>query len=204
MGKSTLLKKIVIDTIEYSEYIPVYIELRSLDDKPIDEHIKIMFGIENMDSNDLLKSFPFAFFFDGVDEIQYDKKNAIIKRLKKFSEDFIGSNIIITSRPDQSLLELNTYSRFKIKPLELSQSYNLLKLYDANSYSIGNNLALSKKLISEIELMRNKDSISILEFLTTPLYVSLLFCSYKFKPVIPRRKDLFIAKYLKLFLKRMI
>ncbi|MEI9702315.1 hypothetical protein V5036_14665 [Enterobacter cloacae] len=194
MGKSTLLKKIVIDTIEYSEYIPVYIELRSLDDKPIDEHIKIMFGIENMDSNDLLKSFPFAFFFDGVDEIQYDKKNAIIKRLKKFSEDFIGSNIIITSRPDQSLLELNTYSRFKIKPLELSQSYNLLKLYDANSYSIGNNLALSKKLISEIELMRNKDSISILEFLTTPLYVSLLFCSYKFKPVIPRRKDLFYSQ----------
>ncbi|WP_317179661.1 NACHT domain-containing protein [Lelliottia amnigena] len=194
MGKSTLLKKIVIDTIEHSQYIPIYIELRSLEDKPIDEHIKLMFGIEAIESNDLLKQFPFAFFFDGVDEIQFDRKIAIIKRIKKFSEDFVNSNIIITSRPDQSLLELHSYSRFKIKPLELSQSYSLLKLYDANSYNIGNSLFLSKKLISEIELIRNKDSISILEFLTTPLYVSLLFCSYKYKPVIPRRKDLFYSQ----------
>lgn len=194
MGKSTLLKKIVIDTIEHSQYIPIYIELRSLEDKPIDEHIKLMFGIEAIESNDLLKQFPFAFFFDGVDEIQFDRKIAIIKRIKKFSEDFVNSNIIITSRPDQSLLELHSYSRFKIKPLELSQSYSLLKLYDANSYNIGNSLFLSKKLISEIELIRNKDSISILEFLTAPLYVSLLFCSYKYKPVIPRRKDLFYSQ----------
>ncbi|WP_237731436.1 NACHT domain-containing protein [Lelliottia amnigena] len=188
------LKKIVIDTIEHSQYIPIYIELRSLEDKPIDEHIKLMFGIEAIESNDLLKQFPFAFFFDGVDEIQFDRKISIIKRIKKFSEDFVNSNIIITSRPDQSLLELHSYSRFKIKPLELSQSYSLLKLYDANSYNIGNSLFLSKKLISEIELIRNKDSISILEFLTTPLYVSLLFCSYKYKPVIPRRKDLFYSQ----------
>lgn len=153
-----------------------------------------MFGIEAIESNDLLKQFPFAFFFDGVDEIQFDRKIAIIKRIKKFSEDFVNSNITITSRPDQSLLELHSYSRFKIKPLELSQSYSLLKLYDANSYNIGNSLFLSKKLISEIELIRNKDSISILEFLTTPLYVSLLFCSYKYKPVIPRRKDLFYSQ----------
>jgi len=194
MGKSTLLKKIVIDTIENTEFIPVYIELRALENEPIDTQIKSMFGLEIIESNDLLKKFPFAFFFDGIDEVQSDKKSAIIKRIKKFSEEFSSSNIIITSRPDQSLLELHSYSRFKIQPLELYQSYNLLKLYDANSFNIGNSLVLSKKLINEIELMRNRDNINIVDFLTTPLYVSLLFYSYKHKPVIPRRKDLFYSQ----------
>jgi len=194
MGKSTLLKKIVIDTIDKTDFIPVYIELRSLEDKPIDEQIKTMFGLEHIKSDELLKSVPFAYFFDGIDEVQFDKKIAIIKRIKKFSEEFVESNIFITSRPDQSLLELHSYSRFRIKPLELPQSYNLLRLYDANSINLGNSLFLSKKLISEIELMRSKDNINILEFLTTPLYVSLLFCSYKYKPIIPRRKDLFYSQ----------
>ncbi len=67
-------------------------------------------------------------------------------------------------------------------------------MYDANSSKIGCSLILSNKLITEIKAMREKDNIAITEFLTTPLYVSLLFCSYKYKPVIPRRKDLFYSQ----------
>lgn len=194
MGKSTLLKKLVIDTIEYTDFVPIYIELRTLNDASISEQISNLIGIDFEQHSTLIKEFPFAYFFDGVDEIPLDKKDEIIKRIKVFSEEFINSKIVITSRPDQSLLELHSFSRFKIKPLEIHQSYSLLKLYDANSFNIGNSLTLSKKLISEIEQMRDKDSISILEFLTTPLYVSLLFSSYKYKPVIPRRKDLFYSQ----------
>ncbi|MBQ0415210.1 hypothetical protein J9230_18985, partial [Proteus mirabilis] len=98
------------------------------------------------------------------------------------------------SRPDQSLLELHSFNRFKIKPLEIEQSYDLIKLYDINLVKRGNRLILSNKLITEIKLMREKENNTILEFLTTPLYVSLLFCSYRYKPVIPRRKDLFYSQ----------
>lgn len=192
MGKSTLIKKIVIDTIERTDLIPVYIELRSLSDTPIIEQVKSLLGLSPDDPDDLIEEFPFAYFFDGVDEIPFDQKNAIIKRIRFFSENFNNSKVIISSRPDHSLLELHGYARFRIKPLDLEQSYNLLTLYDSNSFNIGDSLVLSKKLISEIECMKNKES--ILEFLTTPLYVSLLFCSYKYKPVIPRRKDLFYSQ----------
>lgn len=195
MGKSTLMKKIVIDTIDHSEYIPIYIELRTLTNNPIEEQINKLLGFDDVnDSNSILKKIPFIYFFDGVDEIPFDLKNDLIKKIKVFSDEMNNSKIIITSRPDQSLLELHSFNRFKIKPLEIEQSYDLIELYDINLVKRGSSLILSNKLITEIKLMREKDNNTILEFLTTPLYVSLLFCSYRYKPVIPRRKDLFYSQ----------
>ncbi|MGO2680211.1 MAG: NACHT domain-containing protein [Proteus vulgaris] len=195
MGKSTLMKKIVIDTIDHSEYIPIYIELRTLTNNPIEEQINKLLGFDDVnDSDSILKKIPFIYFFDGVDEIPFDLKNDLIKKIKVFSDEMNNSKIIITSRPDQSLLELHSFNRFKIKPLEIEQSYDLIKLYDINLVKRGSSLILSNKLITEIKLMREKDNNTILEFLTTPLYVSLLFCSYRYKPVIPRRKDLFYSQ----------
>ncbi|MCS1164552.1 hypothetical protein NXZ85_22470, partial [Escherichia coli] len=194
MGKSTLMKKIVIDTIDHSELIPIYIELRTLTDTPIIEQINKLIGFDNINDSYSLKKIPFIYFFDGVDEIPFDIKNDLIKRIKTFSDEMVESKIIITSRPDQSLLELHSFNRFKIKPLNIEQSYNLIRLYDVNSSRIGGGLVLSNKLITEIKVMREKDDNTILDFLTTPLYVSLLFCSYKYKPVIPRRKDLFYSQ----------
>lgn len=194
MGKSTLMKKIVMDTIDYSEKIPIYIELRTLTDNPIAEQINALIGLESTLDTSTLKKIPFIYFFDGVDEIPFDIKNDLIKRIKVFSDEMVNAKIIITSRPDQSLLELHSFNRFKIKPLDIEQSYSLIRLYDANSSKIGNSLILSNKLIAEIRSMRERDNAAILDFLTTPLYVSLLFCSYKYKPVIPRRKDLFYSQ----------
>jgi hypothetical protein len=194
MGKSTLMKKIVIDVIDYSKEVPIYIELRTLTNAPINEQIKSLIGLDSLNDDNILQKIPFIYFFDGVDEIPFDIKNDLIKRIKTFSDEMPDSKIIITSRPDQSLLELHAFNRFKIKPLDINQSYNLIRLYDINSSKIGNSLILSNKLISEIKLMKEKDNSAIIEFLTTPLYVSLLFCSYKYKPVIPRRKDLFYSQ----------
>lgn len=194
MGKSTLMKKIVMDTIDYAEQIPIYIELRTLTNNAIAEQINTLIGLDNIHDDSILKTIPFIYFFDGVDEIPFDIKNDLIKRIKTFSDEMVNSKIIITSRPDQSLLELHSFNRFKIKPLDMAQSYDLIRLYDSNSSKIGNSLVLSNKLISEIRSMKERDNTAILDFLTTPLYVSLLFCSYKYKPVIPRRKDLFYSQ----------
>ncbi|MCP6612204.1 hypothetical protein NL511_28495, partial [Klebsiella pneumoniae] len=95
---------------------------------------------------------------------------------REFADDFSESKIIITSRHDSFLSELYGFSRFKIKPLDSYQAYDLLRRYD----NTGN---ISSKLIKGLRLEegRNFD-----DFLSTPLYVSLLFCAYKFKPIIPR------------------
>lgn len=150
MGKSTLMKKIVIDTIDFSDYIPIYIELRTLTNTPIIEQINKLIGFDQIDDSSILKKMPFVYFFDGVDEIPFDTKNDLIKKIKSFSDEMVDSKIVVTSRPDQSLLELHLFNRFKIRPLDIEQSYNLIRLYDVNSAKVGNSLTLSSKLISEI------------------------------------------------------
>jgi len=185
MGKSTLVKKLVVDTISKTDYIPVYLELRTLSDTPITSQVKKIFGLEENDSDDILKHFPFVYFLDGVDEIPSGYKASLLKKIKEFSDAFEGSKVIITSRPENSTQELYGFSRYKICPLKKEQSYDLLRLYNPD-------FKLANKLISEIEGMKDKDN--ILEFLTTPLYVSLLYCAYRFKPVIPRKKDLFYSQ----------
>lgn len=91
MGKSTLIKKIVIDSIDYSEYIPIYIELRTLTNTPITEQINKLIGFNNLNDSSALKRIPFIYFFDGIDEIPFDIKNDLIKKIKTFSDDMSNS-----------------------------------------------------------------------------------------------------------------
>ncbi len=151
------MKKIVIDTIDHSEYIPIYIELRTLTDSPIIEQINKLIGFDNVNDNySLKKDTLYLFFLMELMKYLLILKNDLIKRIKSFSDEMVDSKIIITSRPDQSLLELHSFNRFRIKPLNIEQSYNLIRLYDVNSSRIGSSLVLSNKLITEIKIMREK------------------------------------------------
>ncbi len=184
MGKSTLMKRIALYCIEETNQIPIYLELRRIQDYSIAEQVKNQLGLGKNISNACLKEIPFIYLFDGIDEIPQGIKSSVVNSLREFADDFSESKIIITSRHDSFLSELYGFSRFKIKPLDSYQAYDLLRRYD----NTGN---ISSKLIKGLRLEegRNFD-----DFLSTPLYVSLLFCAYKFKPIIPRKKELFYSQ----------
>jgi len=184
MGKSTLLKRIALACIDNDKFIPIYIELRGIKNYNIANQVKNRLGLYSEVPDQCLKDIPFIYLFDGIDEIPQNMKSETIGLLKSFSETFIDSKIIITSRHDSFLSELYTFSRFKINPLEHRQSYSLLRKYD-------NGNAISTALIKGLQREEGK---SLDEFLSTPLYVSLLFCAYKFKPIIPRKKELFYSQ----------
>ena len=184
MGKSTLLKRIALDCIDNDKFIPIYLELRGIQNYNIANQIKNRLGLSSDIPDQYLKDIPFIYLFDGVDEIPQNIKSETIGLIKSFAENFINSKVIVTSRHDGFLSELYTFSRFKINPLEHHQSYSLLRKYD-------NNGAISTTLIKGLQREEGK---SLDEFLSTPLYVSLLFCAYKFKPIIPRKKELFYSQ----------
>ncbi|HGJ5854648.1 NACHT domain-containing protein [Arsenophonus nasoniae] len=184
MGKSTLMKRIALHCIEETKFIPIYIELRRVKDYSIANQVKNQLGLESDISNDCLREIPFIYLFDGIDEIPQGIKSSVVNLLKDFSNEFQNSKIIITSRQDGFLSELYGFSRFKIRALDVHQAYSLLMRYD----STGN---ISSKLIKGLRL---KEGRNFDEFLSTPLYVSLLFCAYKFKPIIPRKKELFYSQ----------
>ncbi|HDI6194197.1 TPA: NACHT domain-containing protein, partial [Escherichia coli] len=175
-GKSTLMKRIALDCIANKEYIPIYIELRRAKDYDFALQVKHQLGLGEDISDNCLKKIPFIYLFDGIDEIPQQLKSKIVNLLSTFANNFSESKIIITSRHDNFLSELHGFSRFKINPLETNQAYDLLRRYDGRG-------PISSQLIKGLRL---ENGHNLNEFLSTPLYVSLLFCAYKFKPIIPR------------------
>ena len=184
MGKSTLSKKVFNNLVQKQHYIPVFIELRQLVKQPLANQITEKFGVVTKDPINFLKKLPLVYLFDGLDEISVENKNYIIKEIRKFIDDLGDLKILITSRLESYLSEFYDFTRFTINPLNSEEAFSLISKYDPQK-------DVSKKLISGIK--RSKDR-CLQDFLSTPLYVSLLFCAYRHKTVIPQKKYLFYSQ----------
>lgn len=184
MGKSTLSKRVVMNVINEGIYIPVFIELRQLKAEPITSQVKSIFGLGVETPDEFIKDLPLLYVFDGLDEVPSDKKKDVVSYLKDFIYFAEGAKILITSRLETFLSEFYGFSRYSIRPLENKEAYALLEKYDPTKN-------ISLRLIAGLR-QRREDGLD--EFLSTPLYVSLLFCSYRHKTVIPQRRDLFYGQ----------
>lgn len=184
MGKSTISKKIFLNTVKNQDYIPVFIELRQLEKQPIAKQIATKFGVNTVSPGKFLNQLPLVYLFDGMDEISAENKSYIIKEIRKFIDELDKPKILITSRLESYLSEFYDFTRYTIKPLVEKEAFSLISKYDPKG-------GIAKKLISGIERSHDR---GLKEFLSTPLYVSLLFCAYRHKTVIPQKKHLFYSQ----------
>ncbi len=184
MGKSTLSKRVFLNIMQKEEYIPVFIELRQLAKKPLASQVTSRFGVDTNRPIEFLKQLPLVYLFDGLDEVDIENKDYIIKEIRKFIDDLGEPKILITSRSESYLSEFYDFARFTITRLEEKEAFSLISKYDPKG-------DVSKKLISGIKRSRDR---GLKEFLSTPLYVSLLFCAYRHKTVIPQKKNLFYSQ----------
>lgn len=182
MGKTTLSKKVVLNTVKNNNYIPIFVELRQLEKQPIAEQIASKFGINTKYPDKFLSKLPLIYVFDGLDEVSSSDKSYIIKAIRDFIDLIESPKILITSRLESYLSEFYDFTRFTIAPLVESEAFSLISKYDPEG-------DVSKKLIEGIGPSRD-----LREFLSTPLYVSLLFCAYRHKTVIPQKKHLFYSQ----------
>ncbi|OUR82733.1 hypothetical protein A9Q75_05230 [Colwellia psychrerythraea] len=184
MGKSTLSKRVFLNTLQNQNYIPVFIELRQLEKQPIAQQIAAKFGVNTDNPSKFLNQLPLVYLFDGLDEVSAEDKNYIIKEIRKFIDQLDDPKMLITSRLESYLSEFYDFTRYTIEPLVEEEAFSLISKYDPKG-------AISKKLIAGIQ--RSSDR-GLKEFLSTPLYVSLLFCAYRHKTVIPQKKHLFYSQ----------
>lgn len=184
MGKSTLSKRVFINIIQKQENIPVFIELRQLTKQPLASQIASKFGVETKHPVDFLKQLPLVYLFDGLDEVAVENKDYIIKEIRKFIDELGEPKILITSRLESYLSDFYDFTRFTITPLVEKEAFSLISKYDPKG-------DVSKTLISGIQSSSDR---GLKEFLSTPLYVSLLFCAYRHKTVIPQKKHLFYSQ----------
>lgn len=187
MGKSTLVKKIFLDTIDEKKGIPLLIELRRLSkDKTIIAEIQEQLNSLAKDFNnslllELLTEGGFVIFLDGYDEIPLSDREIVTTDLQSFISKATNNIFILTSRPENALKGFGDFQEVKIEPLKKKEAFELLRKYDKQG-------PVSTLLIKKLE---ETDMANISEFLTNPLLVSLLFTAFQHKQTIPFKKHIF-------------
>ncbi|MGE7872192.1 NACHT domain-containing protein [Bacillus paramycoides] len=181
MGKSTFLKFLFLSSIRQQIQIPMFIELRKLksDHSVIDEiYKKINYLSSDFTKEhiiELIKDGDFLFFFDGYDEIPGNDREKVSSDLKQFISYGNKNRFIITSRPNHGL-HFSDFEKFEIVGLQKEEAFELIGKYDNVS-----GYKLHKNLVETI----NKATGKFDEFLENPLYVSLLYLTYRNKHELP-------------------
>lgn len=187
MGKSTLMKRMFLDVIDGQLGIPIFIELRRLNENnDILNEVAIQLGGLNDGFNkEILETLfvdgEFIFFFDGYDEISSSNKAFVTRNIQNFVAKAPDNKYILTSRPEEELACFGEFQEFRIRELKKVESYDLLRKYDISGKT-------SRLLISKL---KTGNYSMINEFLKNPLLVSLLFAAFDFKQTIPLKKHIF-------------
>lgn len=187
MGKSTLVKKIFLDTIDEKKGIPILVELRRLSkDKSIINEIQEQLNslAKDFDNSlllELLIEGGFVILLDGYDEIPLSDREIVTKDIQSFISKAVNNTFILTSRPESALKGFGDFQEVKIEPLKKKEAFELLRKYDKQG-------PISTLLIKKLE---ESEMENISEFLTNPLLVSLLFTAFQHKQTIPFKKHIF-------------
>lgn len=189
MGKSTLLRYMYLDALERKVGIPLFFELRRLQDLDKEGFLDLL--IKDLSSFDelidrnllltLLREGEFIFLLDGFDEIPDSQKSKAIETLNEFILHAPKNLFIISSRDEPTIANFATFKKYNIRPLSRDESDKLIRNYAEDQ----------QKATNLIEMLKEPEYSNADEFLTNPLLVSLLYRSFEYKNKIPLRKHLF-------------
>ncbi len=192
IGKSTLLKHLFISAINYGELIPVFLELKDLNDYS-GSYDLLDFIFERLDNLDCkinieyldyaLRSGRFVFLLDGYDEMQTEKRNTFIKKLDAFCDRYSENYYIIASRPVSEFVELQRFAVLNTLPFKKEQAISLVEKlnYDAD---------IKERFITALKegLYKKHES-----FASNPLLLSIMLLTFENYAEIPEKLHLFYA-----------
>ena len=107
IGKTTILKYLFVKVLSQKRFIPIFIELRKIND--YDDMIDIIdfihesvskknLDISLEDFKETLITGKYVFFFDGFDEIKHSYQQQIFKQIQDFRTQYINNHFFVTSR----------------------------------------------------------------------------------------------------------
>jgi len=190
-GKSTIVKHLIVTSIEEEFLIPIKVELRylngyggSLYNYIIEEIFKFSkLGFDDKIINRLLLSGDFLFFFDGYDELNSEKKEKITKDINEFTKVYSKNCFLLTSRPYTNIELLTKFSNFEVCELTESEIKQfVIKQIPKNEHEI------AEKIIDAIIKEKNG---SYQTFLSIPLLLSMFILTFQTYSNVPPKKSAF-------------
>ena len=192
IGKSTFMKHLFIDELSKKDLIPLFIELKDLNDLDSNYEIsdfvyKKLYNLGcSFDKKYLeyaLQSGCFLFLLDGYDEIIAEKKSIFFKKITDFTDRYVNNYYIISSRPHSEFVEFQRFSVLSLCPFEKIQAISLIGKID---YDQSIKQSFMKAL--DEELYEKHTS-----FASNPLLLNIMLLTYDNYAEIPEKLHLFYS-----------
>lgn len=192
-GKSMLMKHFFLECIDKLYRIPIFIELRTFNNfrgSFLEYITNILFTnrvvpFENMGIlKRILNEGKILFLLDGFDEIYSEHKYKILEDLNNFIDAYSENLFIITSRPGTNIESFSRFHNFYVCDLESTQVTSFI----TQQLKSINEPQLAEQIITTIQKPENNEYIN---YLTSPLLLSMFILTYNSHPELPRTKAKF-------------
>ena len=193
IGKSLMLKHFFLDTIKNTSYVPVFIELRNLNDFGkddinlerfiYDELVKFRLKLSQKFFEYSLESGCYVMLFDGLDELKSEIADVVIKSILDISDKYQKNYFIVSSRPWQGFIGWNNFEELEIMKFDKDQSLEMISKLNYDE-SVKENFikSLDDSLFEKYE-----------SFATIPLLLTIMFLTYQKRPSLPEKLNDFYA-----------
>jgi len=188
IGKTTFMKNAFLNTILQTNYIPIFIELKDMNDNEgnlkevIYKSINLLgFGLEKDVFLDSLSLGKFILFLDGFDEIGSDKRDRVKKEILELSVEFRDNKIIVSSRKSFEFIDWASYKEMDIEPLNLTQAKLMISKLD---YEKNTKDRFLRSLESNLYDSHRS-------FASIPLLLTIMFLTFTEYAEIPEKKHEF-------------
>lgn len=187
-GKSILMKHLFLTCILDKRYFPILVELRDINTKKLTLDLYIVetlktygFDSDGRFVDKAKKEGHFCFLLDGFDEVSYGLRKDLIDQIRTLSDKFSQCPVIISSRPDDVFNGIDSYSVFKILPLNLDMASRLVEKLPFDED------VKSKFVLALRESMFRKHK----SFLSNPLLLSIMLLTYGENAEVPAKLSIF-------------
>ena len=140
IGKSTMLKHVFLNCIKNTDFIPVMIELRSLNALDAGEINLYNIIYETLVDNGFqleeeyfeysMNKGGYLILLDGYDEVKRDKVMKLSNEIKAVANKYSDNKYILSSRPTDDFIGWNDFIEAECMQLNKDQALSLIKKLD--------------------------------------------------------------------------
>ena len=200
IGKSVMLKHFFLDTIKRTSYVPIFVELRSLnnlgnDSINLEKHIynivrNLKFNLEKKYFDYSLDMGCYVILLDGFDELKNDISDTVTNQILDFCDKYPNNHYIISSRPLQEFVGWNQFEEVKAMKLTKEQALSMVnKLEYDEIVKEKFSQALDEELYDKYK-----------SFASTPLLLTIMLLTFENRYSMPDRlNDFYDQAFMSLF-----
>lgn len=200
IGKSVMMKHFFLNVIQSTDYIPILIELRGLNEFN-EKNVKLfdyIYGVmENLKLRIEKEYFKYSLetgcyvvLLDGFDEVKNEISKQVTSQILSLSEKYPDNHYIVTSRQSDEFIGWNQFEEIHSMPLSKKQALSLIQKieYDEN---------IKNKFYKELdEYLYDKYE----TFASNPLLLTIMLLTFENRLSIPDKlNDFFEQAFTTLF-----